>query len=32
MGCLFEYNDQYAYPIYILKSNGHVECIIEYEK
>jgi hypothetical protein len=31
MGFKFEYNDQYAYPIYILKSNGYVECIIEYE-
>jgi hypothetical protein len=31
MGLRFEYNDKLAYPIYILKENGQVDCLIEYE-
>ena len=31
MGAAFEYNDKIAYPIFILKSNGIIECLIEYE-
>lgn len=31
MGLRFEYNEKLAYPIYILKENGQVDCLIEYE-
>ena len=31
MGSKFEYNEKLAYPIYILKINGQVDCLIEYD-
>lgn len=31
MGSMFEYNNQLGYPIYILRSSGQVECVVEYE-
>ena len=31
MGLQFEYNEKLAYPIFVLKINGQVECLIEYE-
>jgi hypothetical protein len=31
MGSAFEYNNKTAYPIFILKSTGLIECLIEYE-
>ncbi len=32
IGTRFEYNDKYAYPVFLLKSNGEIHCLIEYEK
>jgi hypothetical protein len=31
MGPAFELNSKLAYPIFVLKSNGFIECLIEYE-
>jgi len=31
MGPAFEMNNKLAYPIFVLKSNGFIECLIEYE-
>ena len=31
MGSVFDYNEHAAYPIYILKSNGQVDCLVDYE-
>ena len=31
MGAKFTYNGKPAYPIYVLKPNGQIECLIDYE-
>jgi hypothetical protein len=31
IGARFEYNERYAYPIYVLKSNGQIDCLVEYD-
>lgn len=32
IGAKLRYCDKFAYPIFALKSNGQVECVIEYEQ
>lgn len=32
VGNRFEYNNRLAYPIFTLKSNGQINCLLEYEK
>ncbi|CAF0715754.1 unnamed protein product [Brachionus calyciflorus] len=31
MGDKFEYNDMFAYPIYVLNGDSQIECLIDYE-
>jgi hypothetical protein len=31
IGSQFEYNEKLAYPIFLLKINGQVDCVIEYD-
>ena len=32
IGSRFEFNSRIAYPIFLLKSNGQINCVLEYEK